>query len=247
MANESLRQQLANLYKLQEHDRELLSYHRRLTEIPKHIEKLELSVTKFKTDISTKTDELTEIEKNLRSMNVELESNEEQREKYRNEQREVTSNDAYNALENQIEFLDQKDLETEEQILELMEKVDSLKVELDKLSDEVASEDQIKSKKTAEFRKEQKVLKADIDLKIKQRSEFLPNIGKSLGNQYQKWIERNKGDFVALGKNGTCGSCRLTIQPQSLKEAQKYEKLVYCSNCKRVLYVEPLSNDEPYP
>lgn len=247
MSNESLRQQLANLYKLQEHDRELLSYHQRLTEIPRHIEKLEQSVTKFKTDISTKSDELDEIEKNLRSMNVELETNEEQREKFRNEQREVTSNDAYAALENQIEFLDQKDAETEEQILEMMEKVDLMKEELDKLNDEVASEDEIKSKKTAEFRKEQKVLKADIDKRLQQRSQFLPNIDKTLGNQYQKWIQRNKGDFVALGKNGTCGSCRLTIQPQSLKEAQKYEKLVYCSNCKRVLYVEPISTDEQYP
>lgn len=247
MANESLRQQLANLYKLQEHDRELLSYHQRLTEIPKHIQKLELSVTKFKSDISTKSDELAEIEKKLRSMNVELETNEEQREKFRNEQREVTSNDAYAALENQIEYLDQKDAETEEQILELMEKVDLMKEELDKLNDEVTSEDEIKSKKTAEFRKEQKALKADIDKRIQQRSQFLPKIDKKLGYQYQKWIEKNKGDFVALGKNGTCGCCRLTIQPQSLKEAQKFEKLVYCSNCKRVLYVEPLSTDEPYP
>ncbi len=247
MANESLRQQLANLYKLQEHDRELLSYHKRLTEIPRHIEKLEQSVTKFKTDISAKSDELAEIEKNLRSMNIELETNEEQREKFRNEQREVTTNDAYAALENQIEYLNQKDAETEEQILELMEKVDLMKEELDKLNDEVASEDKIKSKKTAEFRKEQKVLKADIDKRIQERSQFLPKIDKTLGNQYQKWIQRNKGDFVALGKNGTCGSCRLTIHPQSLKEAQKYEKLVYCSNCKRVLYVEPLSAGEQYP
>ncbi|RKU25945.1 hypothetical protein C6497_14255 [Candidatus Poribacteria bacterium] len=247
MANEHLRQQLANLYRLQEHDRELLSFHQRLIEIPRHIEKLELSVTKFKTDISTKTDELAEIEKSLQTMNVELETNGEQREKFRNEQREVTSNEAYAALENQIEFLDQKDAETEVQILELMEKVDLMKEELDKLNDEVASEDKIKSKKTAEFREEQKVLKADIDKRIKQRSQFLPKIDKTLGTQYQRWIEKNKGDFVALGKNGTCGSCRLTIQPQSLKEAQKYEKLVYCSNCKRVLYVEPLTTDEPYP
>lgn len=247
MSNESLRQQLAILYKLQEHDRELLSFHQRLTEIPRHIEKLEQSVTKFKTDISAKSDELADIEKNLRSKNVELETNEEQREKFRNDQRDVTTNDEYAALENQIEFLDQKDAETEEQILELMEKVDLMKEELNKLNEEVASEDDIKSKKTAEFRKEQKVLRADIDKRIQQRSQFLPKIDKTLGKQYQKWIERNKGDFVALGKDGTCVSCRLTIQPQSLKEAQKYEKLVYCSNCKRVLYVEPLNDNEQYP
>lgn len=247
MANESLQQQLAVLYQLQEHDRELLSCDKRLKEIPRHIELLEAYVTKFKSEINAKSDELTDVNKNLQSKNAELETNEVQREKYKNEQRVVTSNEAYTALENQIEFLDQKDSETEVEILELMEKIDLLKEELQKLNDQVVSEDEKTTQKTSEFREEQKTLRVHLEKKIKQRSKFLPKIDKKLRRQYHHWVERKKGDFVALGKNGTCVSCRLTIQPQSLKEAQKYEKLVFCSSCKRVLYVEPLSSDTPYP
>lgn len=247
MANESLRQQLALLYQLQEHDRELLSFHERFKAIPRHIQQLETDVTKFKADITAKSEELAEVEKTLRSKNAELEMNEVQKEKYKNEQRVVTSNEAYTALENQIEFLDQKDLETEEDILELMEKVDQLKEELTALETELTHEDEKTAEKTNQFKEEQKTLKARIDEKMEQRTQFLPKIDKKLAAQYHRWIERHKTDFVALGKNGTCGSCRLTIQPQSLKEAQKYEKLVYCSSCKRVLYVEPLSPDIPFP
>ena len=69
MANESLRQQLALLYELQEHDRELLSFHQRLQVIPQHIEQLEANVTKYKDSLTTKSDQLTEVEKLQRAKN----------------------------------------------------------------------------------------------------------------------------------------------------------------------------------
>lgn len=247
MANESLRQQLSLLYQLQEHDRELLSIHERFNSIPQHIKQLEANVTKSKTDITAKSDELSEVEKSLRSKNADLEMNEVQREKYKTEQREVTSNEAYIALENQIEFLDQKDDDTEGEILELMETADQLKEELTNLEEEVAREDENTNTKTTEYQEERKNLKALIDEKMQERTQYLPKIDKKLSTLYHRWIERRKGDFVALGKSGTCGSCRLTIQPQNLKEAQKYEKLVFCTSCKRVLYVEPPSSEIPYP
>ena len=247
MANESLRQQLALLYQLQEHDRELLSIHERFNSIPRHIKQLEANVTKHKIDMTAKSDELAEVEKSLRSKNADLEMNEEQREKYKSEQREVTSNEAYIALENQIEFLDQKDDDTEGVILELMETVDQLKEDLVNLEAEVAQEDEKTNEITAAFRKERKSLKVLIDEKMQQRKQYLPKIDKKLSTLYHHWVERRKGDFVALGKNGTCGSCRLIIQPQNLKEAQKYEKLVFCANCKRVLYVEQPFSDIPFP
>ena len=184
MANESLRQQLALLYELQEHDRELLSFHQRLQVIPQHIEQLEANVTKYKDSLTTKSDQLTEVEKLQRAKNGELEMNAVQREKYRNEQREVTSNEAYTALENQIEFLDQKDGETEEEILELMEKGDQLKAELTELEADVVREDEKTTEKTSEFRSEQKNLEAQINQKLKQRNTYLPKIDKKLSTQY---------------------------------------------------------------
>lgn len=247
MANGSLRQQLALLYKLQEHDRELLSMHQRLKTIPRQLEQLEDTVTKFKTDMTEKSDELAEVEKSLRSKNTELEMNDTQREKYKNEQRTVTTNEQYTALENQIDFLDQKDLETEEEILELMEQSDQLKEELTSLEADVAREDEKNAESKSEIQMEQKNLEKLITEKTKGRVQYLPKINKELSKLYHNWVNRRKSDFVSLGKDGTCGSCRLTIQPQNLNEAQKYEKLVYCTSCKRLLYVEPHPSDGQYP
>ena len=247
MANAFSRQQLALLYQLQERDQELLAAHKQLQTIPRQIEQLQAGITKYKAALTAKSAELAEAEKAQRARNAELEMNAVQRDKYRAEQREVTSNEAYSALERQIEFLDQKDEEAEDAILELMEDSDRLKVELTELEAEVAREDKKTAEKRAQLQQEQKTLETQMNEKLAERKAFLPQIDKPLSELYRRWFERQKTGFVALGENGTCTSCRIAIQPQTLKEAQKYEKPVYCSSCKRLLYVQPPSPDIPFP
>ena len=257
MANASLRQQLALLYQLQERDSELLSIQQKLQTIPRQIEQLEAGVAKSVEDLAAKSEELAEAEKAQRARNAEIEMNAVQREKYQDEQRTVTSNEAYTALERQIEFLDEQDDEAEDAILILMEESDRLKKELEELDAVVNQEKEKTATETEQFRQELRALETQLDEKMKERKAFLPKIDKVRRDEYHRWVKaqlasesgmaRVKSGFVALGKNGTCSTCRIAIQPQTLKEAQKYEKPVYCSSCKRLLYVEPVTPDVPFP
>ena len=257
MANESLRQQLALLYQLQERDSELLSIQQKLQTIPRQIEQLEAGVAKYEADIAAKSEELAEVEKVQRTKNAEIEMNAVQREKYQTEQRTATSNEAYNAFERQIEFLDEQDDAAEDTILTLMEESDRLKKELAELDVEVNREKEKTATETEQFRQELRTLETERAEKLKQRKAFLPKIDKVRRDEYHRWVKaqltsesgmkRLKIGFMALGKDGTCSSCRIAIQPQTLKEAQKYEKPVYCSSCKRLLYVEPVTPDVPFP
>ena len=257
MANEALRQQLALLYQLQERDSELLSIQQKLQTIPRQIEQLEAEVAKYEEDIAAKSEELAEAEKTQRAKNAEIEMNAVQREKYQTEQRTVTSNEAYTALERQIDFLDEQDDEAEDAILLLMEESDQLKKELADLDVQVNSEKEKAATETQQFRQELRDLETKREEKMKERKAFLPKIEKVRRDEYHRWMKaqlasksgaaRAKNGFIALGRDGTCGSCRIAIQPQTLKEAQKYEKQVYCSSCKRLLYVEPVAPDVPFP
>lgn len=257
MANEALRQQLALLYQLQEQDLELLSIHQKLQDIPQQIAQLEVGVVKYTEDIEAKSTELVETEKAQRSKNAELEMNAVQREKYQTEQRTVNSNEAYSALERQIEYLDNQDEEAEEAILHLMEESDKLKAELAALEVEANREKEKTATEVKQLQQGLSTLESERDEKLKQRKTFLPKVDKALRDEYHRWMKsrfgsqskvaRVKTGFVALGKNGICSSCRIAIQPQTLKEAQKYQKPVYCSSCKRLLYVEPPTPDIRFP
>ncbi len=253
MANQSLRQQLALLYQLQQRDLELLSIQQKLQTIPREIEQLEAAVAKYEADIAAKSAELAEAEKVQRAKNAEIEMNAVQREKYQTEQRTATSNEAYNALERQIDFLDEQDDAAEDTILALMEESDRLKKELAELEGEINRERKKTAAETEQFRHELRALETQREQKMQERKAFLPKIEKVRRDEYHRWMRaqlataRAKSGFVALGRDGTCGSCRIAIQPQTLKEAQKYEKQVYCSSCKRLLYVEPVTPDVPFP
>lgn len=238
----SLRQQLATLYQLQEHDSGLLSIRKQLQDIPRQIEQLEASVVKSSADIAAAAAELAEAEKAQRSKNAALEMNAVQREKYQAEQREVTSNEAYSALERQIEFLDRQDAETEDEILALMEETDRLNAALAEMEAVASQERENHAEQKAALQNRRRDLENEMAENLAARKAFLPKIDSRLLAQYHRWIERQQMPFVALGLKGTCGSCRIAIQPQTLKEAQKYQKLVYCSSCKRALYVQPPSD-----
>jgi predicted nucleic acid-binding Zn-ribbon protein len=257
MVNESLRQQLALLYQLQEHDLQLLSLHQKLQTIPRQIAQLNADVVQSEKDVAAKSAELAETEKVQRAKSAELEMNAVQREKYQTEQRIVTSNEAYTALERQIEFLDKEDEEAEDTILVLMEENDRLKAELAELEVEVNREKEKTATETKQLQQDIRTLETESNERLNERKAFLPKINKAFRDEYHRWMKsrltskssaaRAKTGFVALGKNGICSSCRIAIQPQTLKEAQKYQKAVYCSSCKRLLYVEPANPDIPFP
>ena len=257
MANAPLQQQLALLYQLQERDQELLSIQQKLQDIPQNIRQLEADVVEYEEDMAAKSAEFAETEREQRSKNAEIEMNAVQREKYRDEQRIVKTNEAYDALERQIEYLDMEDEAAEDTILVLMEKSDQLKEELAQLEIEVNREKQKTATETSQLQRELRELETERDEKLKRRKAFLPKIEKALRDEYHRWMKaqfasrsgtaRPKTGFVALSKNGICASCRIAIQPQTLKEAQKYQKQVYCSSCKRLLYVEPVTPDVPFP
>ena len=244
-ADASLKHQLATLYQLQEHDLGLLSIRKQLQALPRQIEKLVANATKSSQALAATTAALAEVEKAQRSKNAALEMNAVQRQKYETEQRIATSNEAYSALERQIEFLNQQDADLEDEILVLMEEADRLKVELAAMEAEAAEENERNAQQKSVLQQEQQRLKTVWDQKREARKAFLPQIDPGLLAQYHRWIERQRLPFLALGLNGFCGSCRISIQPQTLKEAQKYQKLVYCSSCRRALYVQPPASDTP--
>ena len=257
MANTFSREQLVLLYQLQTRDQKLLAIYQKIQDIPRAIAQLESEVVKSEEDRAVKSEELAGVEREQRAKNAELEMNAVQREEYKEKQRGITSNEAYTALERQLEFLDLADGEAEDAILELMVKSDKLKAELADLEADVDRERAKLTAEATELEQQLKDLEAERATQLKQRKEFLPEIEEDLRKEYQRWMKAKsanlsgaalaKAGFVALSRDGICESCRLAIQPQTLKEAREFKKKVYCSSCKRLLYVEPTTPDTAFP
>lgn len=241
MPNLDLKKQLASLYELQQFDLKMLSLHEQRQSVPLKIAKLEESFQIHEQALEVKKGALAQVEKELRSKNAELEGQQEHQQKYQTQLREVKTNREYQALDKEISFLEEKESEIEDTILGIMLQIDQCQEELQQQQKIFDAEKDKNRVQKAEYEQEAEDLVAAVAAHQEERKRFSPKIGKDLMNGYQAGGKHNTTAFVSIVSDNACGSCRIAIPPQTLKEARKYERIVLCASCRRILY--PLSSD----
>jgi predicted nucleic acid-binding Zn-ribbon protein len=242
MPNSHLQDQLGLLHQLQQLELAILSLHQQRQAIPLKIANLEDELQVHQNALDAKKEALAEAERELRSKNAELTDQQEQRQKYETQLREVKTNKEYQALDNEIRFLQEKEAEIEDAILGIMLDIDRLHEELRQAQASFDAEKEKVGNRKATYEQEERELEAAVAAQQQERKRFSPDIDKDLMTGYQAWGRRSKTAFVSIVINNACGGCRIAIPPQTLKEARKFEKVVQCSSCKRILY--PLPDEE---
>ncbi|TEB15422.1 putative zinc ribbon domain protein [Pelotomaculum sp. FP] len=126
---------------------------------------------------------------------------------------------------------------TEDEILNIMEHLDSLRAQLEKKSVEL-------NKKADEFRKmhgtylanQQKIKSVLAQLPLS-RQKILDKLDIDLWNKYQE-MKKRFNDPLAKVEKGICLGCRMGISFNDLRLLKHGADLVYCSNCGRLLFWE---------
>lgn len=239
MPNSNLQDQLGLLHQLQQIELTIMSLHQQRQAIPLKIAKLEEELQVHQGTLDAKNEALAEAERELRSKNAELADEQGQRSKYETQLREVKTNKEYQALDNEIGFLQKKEAEIEDAILGFMLDIDRFQEELRQAQASFDAEKEKVSNRKATYEQEGRELEAAVAAQREERKRFSPDINKELMTGFQAWGKRNKSAFVSIVKNNACGGCQIAIPPQTLKEARKFEKVVQCSSCKRIIYPLP--------
>jgi len=237
----NLKKQLASLYELQQFDLRMLLLNQQRESVPHKIEKLEESFQMHQQALECKKEVLAQARRELRSRNAELDNQQEQRQKYQTQLREVKTNKEYQALDKEISFLQQKESDIEDVILGIMLQIDQRQEELQHQQKIYDAENEKNREEKFNYKREAEDIAAAVATHQEERKRFSPEIGEDLMNGYQAWSKRNKTSFVSIVSESACSSCRIAIPPQTLKEARKYERIVLCASCRRILY--PLQID----
>ena len=244
MPNLDLREQLRLLYELQQIDAEILTLDNKLKSVPLKIKKADQQLQIHQQKLQEKQAQLVDAEKVQRSKTAELEMEGEQRSKYQAQLREVKSNREYQALDKEISFIEVKEAEIEDEILSAMLQIDQLNEELAQQQKEFGDEQKKHNAQKAEYEQEAKDLKAEIVKWGGKQQDFLHQIDPGLMNQYQARFKRYRKGLVSLVVENACGNCHLTIPPQTLQEARKYEQFIHCGSCRLILYIPPPSPED---
>lgn len=149
---------------------------------------------------------------------------------------EIKTNKEYQAYLKEIESAEKERRAVEDEILSLMEALDTANRELSqqeaKVMGEVERVEAFKKKLRGDIEETEKEMD---ELKLR-RERLVKGIDGELYSLYFKLLETKRGLAVVETKGEVCQGCNMNIPPQLFVEIKKNEKIMQCPQCNRILY-----------
>lgn len=234
-----MREELANLIRLQQVDDSLLELEMELGDLPEQVENLRKTLEE---GIKSIEDYEAEIKENLarrKVLEVEIDSLNEQLAKYKEQIFLVQTNKEYDAINSEIDVVQESVHENENEVLQLYSREEELKELLEELrTTQVTASEEFKDK-DAELKQK---LDETEDEKIfleNEREKIIVRLKKPVYNHYERIRKARDGKGVAYVYNDACGGCFSTIPPQRLVEIENMTDFIFCETCGRILVFEP--------
>ena len=150
---------------------------------------------------------------------------------------EIKTNKEFQAHRFEIELAKKKKGEIEDQLLLLMELVDTKKKELTRVEEAVKTSEQRFNAEKTTLEGSVGALEAELAEVTRKRKEMAAGVEPSLLRTYEKLRVTRKGQALAgVTKEGNCRACRLQIEPQVVSDVKRANKVLTCSYCHRILY-----------
>lgn len=179
---------------------------------------------------------LVELEKAKKAKELDAAAKEESARKRTGQLNELKSNDAYKAMQAEIDQDKAAVGAIETQILQIMEDIDKAKAE--------------EKAEAAELKKVEDFAKKDIEKLEAEMSHALGRYNEAKAARdaavaavppaelkvYEHIRGRGKPDAIVPVVGGHCGACQINLAPSMQVELAKLKTLVTCESCQRILY-----------
>ncbi|MFH1062614.1 MAG: C4-type zinc ribbon domain-containing protein [Candidatus Omnitrophota bacterium] len=226
------------LKELQKIDSQVFKTKEALEDKPRQIAILEEEFAERSSLLKRLEDELKKVQIGHKEKDLELQSKEASVDKHKNQLSQIKTNKEYNALQVEIEKMKADNSLLEEQIIMLLDKIDTLKASINKEKELLAQEEKkLKTAKAAvelEIRELQETInKLNLQRKIAITADLKPEVL----DLYER-IRENRGEIAIVPvRDGSCSGCFMNLRAQVLNELS-LGKLLTCDTCSRILYVE---------
>lgn len=232
-----LKKDLKILGEIQKIDKKTNKLQLQINDLPVKIAELDMTLSSAEEDIKTYQTEITEITKQRRALEGDIDIRIEKIHKYQQQLHDLKTNKEYSAMLQEIAQEKHENSITEEKILELMEKID----ESNKILQE--NEKLYKEKKEVGVKEKEKLklLQQNLEKQISELSKEKTNMSlqldKKLFTRYEN-ILTHKKDKIAIVpvKNGVCQGCSIKLPPEVVNKTINCHEIIACDTCARILY-----------
>jgi uncharacterized protein len=223
------------LFALQQLDDEIDDLEADEEAIPQEKRDLEAKVAELEGKVKAYKQEALDLAKLRKDKELELETASQKKVKFQGQLFQVKSNREYEALQHEINGLDEQVSKFEDEILEIMERAEKITQATGQEEKGLrAAVEQMKLEHQDLDRKAEELRKA-ISAKEEERSKMVTGLDAALLARYGRIRENKDGLAVALIKNGACGGCFRRIPPQEMQVLRRSDRVTTCEGCGRII------------
>jgi hypothetical protein len=232
---------LEGILRLQSLDTRSAELEGEIASLPKHIARIERQLDSHKRRLEIDRAALAANQKERKQLEGDIQVQQQKISKLKDQMLSAKTNEQYRAFQHEIEFCEKEIRRFEDRILDLMGESEPLEVNVKKAEGALAEE---AKQVEAEKKSARERTAADQKALDEIRAERAGLIGKVNAQKYAAYERLRKkqsnGQAIAEAVNGQCTACFMMLRPQVMQELrQGLETLLFCENCRRILYYSP--------
>jgi hypothetical protein len=154
---------------------------------------------------------------------------------------DVKTNKEYHSIQNEIESTNNNIGKAEENILEVMDRLEDIETEQLELKQINENERAPLLGKVARFRDELNDVEIQQVEVVEKRKRAIERLSPQMRGEYERVHERYNGEAVVPVTNGTCKGCFVNVPPQVIEKLYRGGSIIRCDSCGRFLYIEDSS------
>jgi len=237
VAGQNLKDQIRKLVELQVIDEEIFRFKRELREKPAQLEALKIEFESKKTKLKGLEDKLKAIQLVQKELELDLKVKEEGIARADVSLGLLKTNKEYQARLLEIESMKADKSIIEEKILLGYDEVDAAKKALEAEKAAVIQYEKEFAAQKKQVDDDVAVINDQLKVKESQRSRITPEVRPDYLSRYERVLKNKDGLGIVKVVDHACGGCFMHLTEQVLNELKKYEQIITCDMCARILYL----------
>ena len=236
MSRSDLTAKIDILLQLQSNELQIASLRASLEGVPDRLNHLTARLEEFQTRMQASETRMADLQKTYRQQEAEAQSIEAQIEKSNEKLRTVKTNKEYQAGLQEIEDLNRLQSSVEDKMLDCREAIDEAEAASAAQRESVSAFSRQMEEEKTQIERESAQMQQQLQRLLHVREQIVAAAGTELLAKYEQ-IKRFTGPtVVAAVKASVCQGCNMNIPPQMYNELQRFDRLLACPHCERIIY-----------
>ncbi|MDO9309571.1 MAG: C4-type zinc ribbon domain-containing protein [Deltaproteobacteria bacterium] len=233
-----MKKKLDMLEELQEVDQMIDSLKVKQSGLHEELNDIAQAIDASREELATMQTGLAQLEQEKRDLEVNHAAELENILRAETNMKEIKTNKEFQAVGREITAARKQITDLEERVLQKIGQIEELSGTVAAKSAALEELSENSGRRIAEKQSEIENIQQDIDSDIARREILTKEMPASLVKRFAALRDQRRGQALAIARDGHCLGCNMHLPPQLYNNLFKYEELLTCPHCQRILILK---------